>query len=292
MDKIIIGTALDNNLRIIAISAKGTVETARMRHETWPTATAVLGRALIGGLLMSASLQDEQKLTIRFLGDGPVGAVIVDANAEQQVRGYVQEPQVHLPPTFDGKLNVGGAVGQGNLIVSKDLSLGEPYIGQVPIQSGEIATDLAYYYAVSEQTPTVLALGVLVGRDSQVEVAGGYLIQLLPGAPDEIVPDIERRLTDFPNVTTLLKENDSPEYLLSKIFNPDEFEILEKRDVEFRCTCNRERLKDLLGTLEVSELEDMIAKEEETEMICHFCRQRYEFTPEELRLILNEKADI
>lgn len=292
MDQMIIATALQGSLRVLTLLSTDTVETARIRHQTWPTATAVLGRALSGGLLMAANLKEEQKLTLRFLGDGPVGAVIVDCNDRGEVRGYVQEPEVHLPVTPYGKLDVGAAVGQGTLVVSKDLGFGEPYVGQVPIQNGEIASDIAYYYAVSEQTPTALGLGVLVGTQNEVQAAGGYFIQLMPGASDEVLDSLEERLFNLKSPTEILRENPSAEYLLNRIFSENEYEILEKRNISFKCTCNTQRLKDLLGSLDSAELEEMIAQEENTEMICHFCRQRYEFTKEELRQILSEKASL
>jgi len=292
MDHMIIATAWNDKVRVLATVTTGLVEIARQKHDLWPTSAAVMGRALTGGLLMGANLKESQKLTLRFLGDGPCGAVIIDSNVNGEVRGYMQEPHVNLPPTISGKLDVGSAVGKGSLVISKDLGFGDPYTGQVPLQSGEIASDIAYYFAVSEQTPTAIGLGVLVDPEGYIHSAGGYMVQMMPGATEEDTAELEHRLHHLSTPTEILNENPSAEYLLHKIFRPEEIRVLETREVSFRCNCNRERLLHILGSLEIHDLQEMIDDAQPVEMICHFCRAQYNFEPQELLKILNEKVSI
>jgi molecular chaperone Hsp33 len=292
MDHMIIATAWNDKVRVLATVTTELAETARKKHDLWPTAAAVMGRALTGGLLMGANLKESQKLTLRFLGDGPCGAVIVDSNVNGEVRGYMQEPHVDLPPTAAGKIDVGSAVGKGSLIISKDLGFGDPYTGQVPLQTGEIAADIAYYFAISEQTPTAIGLGVLVDPDGSVNTAGGYMVQMMPGATEEDTAELEHRLHHLASPTEIISEKSSAEHILHQIFHPDEVRILETRTVSFQCNCNRDRLSAILGSLEIHDLQDMIDQNQPIEMICHFCREKYYFEQQELVRILNEKASI
>lgn len=290
LDHMIIATAWNDKVRVLATITTELAETARQKHDLWPTAAAVMGRALTGGLLMGANLKESQKLTLRFLGDGPCGAVIVDSNVNGEVRGYVQEPHVNLPPTSTGKLDVGNAVGKGSLVISKDLGFGDPYTGQVPLQTGEIAADIAYYFAVSEQTPTAIGLGVLVHPEGYVQSAGGYMVQMMPGATEEETAELEHRLHHLPSPTEMITVNSSAEYILHQIFRSDEIRVLETRDVSFKCNCNRDRLLSILGSLENQDLQEMIDQNQPVEMICHFCREKYNFEPQVLVRILNEKV--
>lgn len=292
MDQMIIATAWNKQIRVIVAVTTELVIEAQKRHDLWPTASAVLGRALTGGLLMASNLKESQKLTLRFLGDGPCGAVLVDANSSSMVRGYLQEPHVQLPPTSQGKLDVAGAVGKGMFVVSKDLGFGDPYSGQVPIQTGEIASDIAYYYAVSEQIPTAMGLGVLVKPDHSIQSAGGYLVQLMPGTSEEESAELEHRLHHLPSPTEMISEHPSADHLLYHLFNEDEVEILETRDVSFQCSCNRERLENIFGSMSSDDLSEMIQQDEPIETICHFCRERYVFLPEEIQRILNQKTPL
>lgn len=292
MDHMIIATAWNDKVRVLTAVTTDLAEIARQKHDLWPTSAAVMGRALTGGLLMGANLKESQKLTLRFLGDGPCGAVIIDSNVNGKVRGYMQEPHVNLPPTAAGKLDVGAAVGKGSLVISKDLGFGDPYTGQVPLQSGEIASDIAYYFAVSEQTPTAIGLGVLVNPEGQVQCAGGYMIQMMPGATEQETEELEHRLHHLLSPTEILKENPSAEFLLHTIFRPEEARILENRSVSFHCNCDRERLLHILGSLENHDLQEMIDENQPIEMTCHFCRAQYYFEPQEIQKILNQKVSI
>ncbi|MCE5195794.1 MAG: Hsp33 family molecular chaperone HslO [Negativicutes bacterium] len=290
-DHLIIATACNGQIRALAAVTTGLVEEARQRHDCWPTAAAVLGRSLTGGLLLGAILKKGQRLTLRVLGDGPCGAVVVDVDDSSHVRGYLQEPHVNLPATSAGKLDVGGAVGKGFLAISKDLGFGDPYVGQVPLQNGEIATDLAYYFAVSEQIPSAVGLGVLVNPDGQVKTAGGYLLQMLPGAAPDLAEMLEQRLAAAAMPTELIQEVETAEAMLKRFFSADELTILETREVYYQCNCSRERLQQILMSISDDELQEMTAKQEPVEMICHFCRTAYYFQPEEISALRKRKQE-
>ena len=292
MDHMIIATAWNDKVRVLTTVTTDLAEIARLKHDLWPTSAAVMGRALTGGLLMGANLKESQKLTLRFLGDGPCGAIIIDSNVNGKVRGYMQEPHVNLPPTAAGKLDVGAAVGKGSLVISKDLGFGDPYTGQVPLQSGEIASDIAYYFAVSEQTPTAIGLGVLVDPEGHVQSSGGYMIQMMPGATAEETAELEHRLHHMASPTEILHENPTAEFLLHTIFRPEETRILETREISFHCNCDRQRLLHILGSLESHDLQEMIEENQPVEMTCHFCRTQYYFEPQEIQKILSQKVSI
>jgi|SRR5665647_641011 len=290
-DHLIVATACNGQIRALAAVTTGLVEEARQRHDCWPTAAAVLGRSLTGGLLMGAILKQGQHLTLRVLGDGPCGTVIVDVDDSSNVKGYLQEPHVNLPATSAGKLDVGGAVGKGFLAISKDLGFGDPYVGQVPLQNGEIATDLAYYLAVSEQIPSAVGLGVLVNPDGSVKTAGGYMLQMLPGADSDVIEKLEKRLSEVPVPTELIQEVETAEEMLKRFFTAEELTILETREVHYRCNCSRERLQQILMSVSDDELQEMAVKQEPVEMICHFCRTAYLFQPEEITALRKAKQE-
>ncbi len=277
--------AYGGKVRAFAVHTTGIVEELRRRHGTWPTATAALGRAVSAALMMGAMLQDDQKLTLQIRGNGPLGHIVVDSNAKGEVRGYVAHPDVHLPPNDQGKLDVAGAVGrEGSLYVVKDLGLKEPYRGSIPIVSGEIAEDITYYFAKSEQTPSAVGLSVLVNRDASVWVAGGFIIQLLPGLKEEEIEEIEKVISELKPLSEMLKDVTSLEDLLKQLL-PDA-EVKEEMDVRFKCQCSRARVESTLISLGKEELENLIKEDGKAEVVCHFCNEAYQFNEEELTALL------
>ncbi|MEC0373223.1 Hsp33 family molecular chaperone HslO [Paenibacillus chibensis] len=286
-DCLIRGTAMNGRVRAFAVRTTVLVEELRRRHDTWPTATAALGRTLTAGAMMGAMLKGEERLTIQVKGNGPLGQIVVDANAKGEVRGYVNEPHVHLPSNSKGKLDVAGAVGrEGFLHVTKDLGLKDPYRGSIPIISGELGEDFTYYFAVSEQTPSAVGLGVLVAPDNSVIVAGGFIVQILPGLSEEELTMIEQAVGAMPPVTSLLDQGLELDEMLRRLL-PD-VEILEQMDISFQCHCSRERVEQTLVSLGKSELEQLIEEDGQAEVVCHFCNEKYTFEKEELQQILNK----
>ncbi|MDO3412888.1 Hsp33 family molecular chaperone HslO [Saccharibacillus sp. CPCC 101409] len=286
-DYLVRGTALKGKVRAFAVRSTQLVEELRRRHDTFPTATAALGRTLTTAAMMGAMLKGEEKLTIQVKGDGPLGQIVADANAKGEVRGYVDHPHVHLPSNAMGKLDVAGAVGtEGFLYVIKDLGLKEPYRGSVPIVSGELGEDFTYYFAVSEQTPSAVGIGVLVAPDNTVISAGGFIVQLLPGLSDEEIDAIEHAVSTLPPVSALLDQGLSPEELLKWVL-PD-VQVQERLDIDFRCECSRERVERTLISLGSKEIEDIIEEQGVAEVVCHFCNEAYQFEREDLEKILEQ----
>lgn len=289
MDEIIRMIAKDAPVKAMAITGKDLVERARGIHSTTPVVTAALGRALMACSMMGDQLKGEgSSVTLRFKGDGPVGSITAVSDDEGNVRGYAQDPLVILPPRADGKLDVGGALGHhGTLTVIRDLDMKEPYVGTAPLISGEIAEDVTGYFATSEQIPTACALGVLVDRDGSVLRAGGYLIQLLPGADDGVIDAVEQGVRALGPVTTaLLEEGADSETLLRRVLGCFELEELERHPVSYQCYCSRERVERALISLGPQELEAMIHEQGKAELTCQFCDAVYPFTKEELRALL------
>lgn len=286
-DRLIRAVTKDKTIRLAALLGTAMVETARKKHNTAPTATAALGRALMGTMFLGMNLKNEETLTMRILGNGPLGAIITQADANRTLRGYVQNPDCHLPATPEGKLDVGKAVGQDGIIyVTKDLSLKEPYTSSSPLVSGEIAEDIAYYLHQSEQTPVVLSLGVLVDVDHTCIAAGGFFIQALPGTDENILCQLEERLKNLPSVSSLIYDGVTPEGILERIFPNESLEIIDESTWVFSCKCSKERLEKVLISLGTEEIKDMIEKEGQAELRCHFCNEEYVFSREELRGIL------
>ncbi|MNH88388.1 33 kDa chaperonin [compost metagenome] len=286
-DRLIRGTAMDGKVRAFAVRTTQLVDELRRRHDTYPTATAALGRTLTAAAMMGSMMKGNEKLTVQVKGDGPIGQIVVDANANGEVRGYVNDPHVHLPSNSLGKLDVAGAVGTSGFIhVIKDLGLKEPYRGSVPIISGELGEDFTYYFAVSEQTPSAVGLGVLVDSDSSVIVAGGFIIQLLPGLEDKEIAAIEQAIGQLPPVTSLLDQGLELEEMLKWII-PD-VRVLDEMDITFACSCSRERVEKTLISLGESELNQLMEEDEQTEVVCDFCRESYVFKREELRELLEQ----
>lgn len=284
-DYLIRATALNGKVRAFAANITGILEELRARHKTSPVATAALGRTLAAAAMMGAMLKGEEKLTIQVKGNGPIGQIVVDANADGDLRGYVDDPSVELPLNSKGKLDVAGAVGtEGFIYIIKDLGLREPYRGSTPIVSGELGEDFTYYFAKSEQTPSAVALGVLVDTDRTVRTSGGFIIQLMPGLAEEEITELEARLSGLPPITTMLDQGLSLEAILNEVL--EDVQVKERMDLRFRCKCSQERVEQTLISLGRDELEDMIARNEPAEVVCHFCNETYRFDSEHLQALL------
>ncbi|PFM43554.1 Hsp33 family molecular chaperone HslO [Bacillus cereus] len=282
-DYLVKALAFDGEVRAYSVRTTNTVNEAQRRHDTWRTASAALGRSLTAGTMMGAMLKGDQKLTIKVEGNGPIGPILVDAHANGDVRGYVTNPHVDFEGTEQGKLRVYQAVGnEGFVTVIKDIGMREPFIGQSPIVSGELGEDFTYYFAVSEQTPSSVGVGVLVNGDDSILAAGGFILQIMPGAQEETISFIEDRLQKIPPVSTLIEQGLSPEELLYAVLGEDKVKVLETMDVQFNCTCSRERIESVLISLGKTELEQVREEEEETEVHCHFCNERYKFSKEDI----------
>ena len=287
-DHIVRGITKDGFVKAMAISSTNLVERARRIHKTTPTATAALGRVLTAASMMG-NLQkvDNGALTLQVKGGGPLGTILATSDATGNVRGYVHNPSITLLEKYAGKLDVGAAVGKdGMLTVIRDLQMKEPYIGSVALVSGEIADDVTAYFAQSEQTPTACALGVLVDRDCSVKVAGGYLLQLLPNAPDEVIDKLEAGIQKAGAVTPMLDEGLSPEEILRRVLADFETEFLETTPVEYRCYCSRERVAQTLITIGRKDLQELVEENKPIRVECQFCDNVYEFSPQELQTLL------
>ncbi|MDU0206117.1 MULTISPECIES: Hsp33 family molecular chaperone HslO [Paenibacillus] len=285
-DYLIRGTALQGRVRAFAVQTTVLTEELSRRHQTTPTATAALGRTAAAGLLLGAMLKGEEHLIIQVKGDGPIGQIVVDANAKGEVRGYVDNPLVDPPLKANGKLDVAAAVGtDGFLYITKDLGLKEPYKGSTPLVSGELAEDFTYYFAKSEQTPSAVALGVLVNTDHSILAAGGFVIQLLPGLSDQEISEIEEILSRIPSFTTMLGGGLNLEGILQTVL--PSFQTLDQMDVMFRCKCSRERIESTLISLGKAELQEILDDEGFAEVVCHFCNEAYRFDEEELQRMID-----
>jgi len=284
MDRIVRAISSDGMVQAAAICSRDLVERARQIHKTLPVGTAALGRALSGCSMMGNALKGQgASLTLQFKGGGPLGTVLTISDPEGNVRGYVTNPQVDLPLREDGKLNVGAAVGcEGTITVIKDLHMKEPYVGTIDLLGGEIAEDIASYFVESEQIPTACGLGVLVDRDQSVKAAGGYLIQLLPGATEDTICKVEGGIMAAPSVSAMLAEDDDPEHMLRRVMSDFDLKILETTPVEYRCYCSRERVERALISLGHEELEGILREQGQCELSCQFCDTLYNFSKEDL----------
>lgn len=290
-DYIVRATAAENQIRAFAASTKDLVEYARTIHNTSPVATAALGRLLTAGAMMGVMMKgDKDLLTLQIKGDGPIGGITVTATSQGTVKGYVYNPDIMLPPSPKGKLDVGRAVGKGMLTVIKDLGLKEPYIGQVDLISGEIAEDLTYYYAASEQVPSSVALGVLMNKDNTVRRAGGFIIQLMPFASEEVISKLEEKISGLEGVTSLLDKDMTPEMILEYLLGDLDMEIMEKYPTAFECNCSKERVEKAVISIGKKEIKEMIEDNEPIEVNCHFCNKHYVFTVDDLKDFLS-RAD-
>lgn len=290
MDKLVRAITKDGSVKAVAAVTKDLTEQVRNIHKTLPVATAALGRALAAASMMGNALKEENaSLTLQIKGGGPLGTVLAVSDHLGNVRGYVQNPQVDVPLREDGKLDVGRAVGaDGTLTVIKDIGLKEPYIGSVGLLGGEIAEDLAAYFVESEQIPTACALGVLIDRDQSVKAAGGYIIQLLPGAGEDVIAKVEGGVMAAGAVTALLDRDPDPEALLRTVLSDFEVEILETAPIEYKCYCSRDRVERALISMGVAELEDLLAEQGGCELGCQFCDKVYRFTDKELQAIIDQ----
>lgn len=289
MDQLVRVIAKDAPVKAMAISATGIVERARSIHDTWPVATAALGRLLMAASMMGDMLKEEKgSVTLRVRGGGPLGSITAVSDSEGNVRGYVQNPAVDVPRKAHAKLDVGAAVGcDGDLTVIKDMGMKEPYVGSVQLVGGEIAEDIAAYYAESEQIPSACALGVLIAPDQTVQAAGGYLIQLLPGADDSVISAIERGIAKVGAVSAKLDAGLSPLELLKEVLCEFELEVLETSPVEYRCYCSAERVSRALISMGREELTRLIEEQEHTELTCQFCDKVYHYSREDLKKLLD-----
>lgn len=284
MDRIIRATAGNSMIKMAVVSARDMVQRARDIHGCSPTASAALGRSLCAASLMGEMMKEEEaSLTIRINGGGPIGSIVAVSDSGGNVRGYVENPAVDLPLRSDGKLDVGGAVGRGGMLtVSRDIGLKEPYIGSTELVSGEIAEDISAYLLESEQVPSACALGVLVDTDLSIKAAGGFIVQLMPGADSELIEKLEENIFMMDQLTTILSE-DGDEAIFQQVLKGFEYHILGQAPVEYRCYCSRERVEAALGCIQQEELEDMVAAGEDISVSCQFCDKTYSFSPEELK---------
>ncbi len=274
-------------IRIYAVNSKNTVQMAQGFHKTLPLATAALGRLLTGAVLMGSMMKEEDSsLTLQMHGDGVLGRVLAVANSRGWVKGYVENPIADLPLNKLGKIDVGGGIGQGYLSVVKDLKLKEPYIGQVPIQTGEIGDDIAFYYAQSEQVPSLVALGVLVDRDYTVKQAGGFIVQIMPDCDEFNLKKFEKAAEGIKSVTAMLEKGLSNTELIKEIMKDFEVDILEESEIDYFCDCSDERMRRAIVSLGKKEIQDIIDEQGEAEIVCQFCSKAYLYNKEELTKML------
>ena len=290
MDTIIRATAADGSIKMAVISARDTVQRAREIHGCSPVAAAALGRTICAASLLGEAMkEDNASLTVRINGGGPLGSVVAVSDHEGYVRGYVENPGLELPLRADGKLDVGGAVGRGGLLtVSRDIGLKEPYIGSVELVSGEIAEDLTRYLLSSDQVPSACGLGVLVDTDRSVKAAGGFLVQLMPGAPEELIDRLEENIFLMDQLTTVLSE-DGAEALFSQILKGFDWHVVARVPIGYRCACSRERVDEALSVIDPAELREMLDEAHDFTVRCQFCDKVYTVTPDDLRRMLAEK---
>ena len=288
-DYIVRATAKQAQIRAFAITSRELVETARQKHNTSPVVTAALGRLLSAGAMMGSMLKaDTDILTLQVKGDGPMHGLTVTADAKARVKGYADVPDVLLPPNAKGKLDVGGAIGNGILSVIKDMGLKEPYCGQTVLQTGEIAEDLTYYFATSEQVPSSVGLGVLMNKDNTVRQAGGFIVQVMPFAEEATIAKLEENVQKIQSVTTLLEQGHTPESLLEQVLDGFDIEINDTIPTEFYCNCSKSRVERALISIGRKELNELIQEGKDVELNCHFCNQNYVFSVEELKEILRK----
>jgi molecular chaperone Hsp33 len=284
-DELVRGTAWNGSIRVFAARTTELVSELQRRHVTFPTATAALGRAATAAAMMGVMLKGNEKLTVQVKGDGPLGQIVIDANAAGEIRGYVDFPQVHLASNNQGKLDVAGAVGRnGYLHVIKDLGLKETYTGSVPIISGELGEDFTLYFAESEQSPSAVGLGVLVDTDGTVLHAGGFIVQVMPGVSDDQLERLEHAIAGMPHVTALLDQGETPESLLHFLVGED-LTIHQRIEPIFKCKCSRERFEKALITLGKKEIRSLIEEDGKAELHCHFCNEKYLFEADELEAL-------
>lgn len=288
-DYIVRATVANNQIRAFAATTKETVEAARQAHNTSPVATAALGRLLTGGAMMGSMMKnDSDMLTIQIKGDGPIGGLTVTADSKGNVKGYVEHPEVMLPPNAQGKLDVAGALGIGLISVIKDMGLKEPYVGQTILQTSEIAEDLTYYFATSEQVPSSVGLGVLMEHDNTVKQAGGFIVQLMPFVDDDVVDRLEANIKKISSVTSMLDKGMTPEEILEEVLDGFEVEVKDTMPAQFYCNCTKERVEKAIISIGKKDIQEMIEDGKPIEVNCHFCGKSYEFSVEELKTLIKK----
>jgi len=288
-DYLVKALAFDGTIRAYAVRSTSAVAEVQRRHNIWPTASAALGRAMTATVMMGAMNKGEDKITVKIEGNGPIGPMIIDATAHGEVRGYATNPQTHFDLNEVGKLDVRRAVGsEGTLTVVKDLGLREFFTGQTPIVSGEIAEDFTQYFVDSEQVPSAVGLGVLVNPDNTVKAAGGFVIQVMPGATDETISLLEEYVAKMEPISTMIDSGHTPEEVLYAVLGADNVEILDRMDVAFKCNCSKERFGNAIIGLGEKEIVDMIEEDGHAEASCHFCLEAYVYSEEELEGFLDE----
>lgn len=288
MDRIIKAMLKEDPVMVVGLIDTETVEKARKIHDTLPTATAALGRVISGALLLASTLKENQKITLQIKGDGPIREIIAEADALYRVRAYIKRPHIHMG-LKDGKLDVGRAIGKGFINVIRDLGLRDIYQSSVPLQTGEIATDLAYYLNVSEQIPSAVSLGVYVDTDNSVKASGGFMIQRLPGARDEVISFIERKLSNIKTASSMILEGLSPLEIIEEAVGLP-VEVLDEKEVTYYCPCSKDRVLDAIVTLGKEEIEEMLKKGENLEVTCRFCGREYNVSLKELEEILRSSS--
>ncbi len=282
-DYIVRGTAANNQIRAFAVTNKNVVEQARLNHQTSPLVSAALGRLMTAASMMGSMLKnDKDLLTLQIRGDGPIGGLVVTSDSKANVKGYPVTPQVDLPLKANGKLDVSAGLGKGILNIIRDTGLKNPYVGQTHLVSGEIAEDITYYYATSEQVPSAVALGVLVDKDYSIMQSGGFIIQLLPDADEEIIQQLEEKIGTLPPITTLMDEGKTPEEILDILLGDMDLQIMEKVPTKFYCNCAKERIEKALISIGKKDIGEMVDEGKTIELNCHFCNKKYPFTVEEL----------
>lgn len=288
-DYLVRGIAYDGQVRAFATNTTETVGEAQRRHNTWPVVSAALGRSMTASVMMGAMLKGDDKITVKIEGNGPIGPMVIDADAKGDVRGFVTNPHVHFELNEQGKLDVRAGVGsQGALTVVKDLGLRDMFSGQTPIVSGEIAEDFTYYFASSEQVPSSVGLGVLVNPDNTILAAGGFIIQLMPGCDEETIEAIEKRLSSIEPVSKMIEKGYSPEQILEAVLGEGNVQILSSMPVQFQCQCSKERFGAAIISLGIGEIQEMIDEDGQAEAQCHFCLEKYHFDKNELEGFVNE----
>lgn len=286
---IIKATGFDGMVRVYTSNTTDVIEEARKRHDSWATATAALGRTMTTAAMMGAMMKGDDTLTVKVEGGGPLGAIVVDANATGNVRGYVQQPQTDFPTNDAGKLDVARAVGtSGTLSIVKDVGMKEHFTGQVELVSGEISEDFTYYFANSEQVPSAVGAGVLINPDHSVLAAGGFILQMMPGATEEVIAQVEENIAHMPAISESIQQGKTPEELLELLFGEASYSILEKVPVAFTCECSKERIHRAIVGLGEEEIELMIEEDKGAEAQCHFCNEVYTFDEAELDVCLEE----
>lgn len=288
-DYLVRAVAFNGQVRAFATKTTETVGEAQRRHNTWPVVSAALGRSMTAAVMMGAMLKGDNKITVKVEGNGPIGPMVIDADAKGDVRGFVTNPHVHFDLNEHGKLDVRAGVGtEGSLTVVKDLGLRDMFSGQTPIVSGEIAEDFTYYFATSEQVPSSVGLGVLVNPDNTILAAGGFIIQLMPGCEEETIDEIEKRLSSIEPVSKMIEKGYTPEQILDAVLGEGNVQVLSSMPVQFQCQCSKERFGTAIIGLGVQEIKEMIEEDGQAEAQCHFCLESYHFSKEELEGFINE----